>query len=174
MQMGTKHRLDIGKAVEVLLYVTKRVPSMYNALKVLYFADKQHLARYGRLIYGDVYVAMRHGPVPSAAYDIVKAARGDGLHPTTLRPDELFSIDAEHHCVHPRREADLDCLSESEVECLDAAIEAYGSLPLGQLRKISHEDKAFQAADENDFMPVEAIASSLPHADQLLDYIRNG
>lgn len=171
--MGSKHNLDIDKAVEVLLYVTKRAPNMYNALKVLYFADKQHLAKYGRLIYGDSYVAMKLGPVPSAAYDIVKAARGDGVYPTPVPAEQLLSIDSLHR-ISPRREADLDRLSESEIECLDAAIEQYGRLPLGALKTISHEDEAFQASDENDFMPIEAIVGSLPDADPLLDYLRNG
>jgi len=174
MRMGSKHNLDIDKAVEVLLYVTKRARNMYNALKVLYFADKQHLAKYGRLIYGDSYVAMKLGPVPSAAYDIVKDASGDGLYPTPVPAEKLFLVDRHHNRISPRREADLDRLSESEIECLDAAIEQYGRLPLGALKKISHEDEAFRASDENDFMPIEAIVGSLPDADPLLDYLRNG
>jgi uncharacterized phage-associated protein len=146
---------------------------MYNALKVLYFADKDHLGRYGRLIYGDSYVAMRHGPVPSAAYDIIKCARGDGICPAQVPAQELLSVSAAHQ-ITPLREADLRTLSESEVECLDAAIERYGQLPFGELQRLCHADKAFQQSGENDFMPIEAIAASLPDTDDLLDYLRNG
>jgi len=165
--------LDTDKAVEVLLYVTKRAPNTYNALKVLYFADKQHLAKYGRLIYGDSYIAMKLGPVPSAAYDIVKAARGDGVCPALVPAEQLLSIDSEHR-ISPRREAELDRLSESEIECLDAAIEAYGRLSFAELKTISHDEQAFQASDENDSIAIENMAASLPDADVLLDYLRNG
>jgi hypothetical protein len=65
--VNTKHRFDAHKALEVILYVAGSVPDMYRALKVLYFADREHLGRYGRLICGDTYVAMRLGPVPSGS-----------------------------------------------------------------------------------------------------------
>lgn len=173
MALASKHRLDVEKAVEVLLYVTKSVPNMYNALKVLYFADKAHLAKYGRLIYGDSYVAMRHGPVPSAAYDILKGARGDGICPAGVSPADLFSIDTGH-CITPRRDANLELLSESDLECLDGAIEEYGCLTFAGLQKRSHSDRAFQSSDENDFMSLEDIAASLPDGHLLLDYMKNG
>ena len=172
--MGTeiKQRLDRQKAVEVLLYVTKSVANMYSALKVLYFADRRHLAKYGRLIYGDGYVAMSHGPVPSAAYDIIKAARGDGFCPIPAASQEFFRVD-EHHHITALRAPDLDQLSESDRECLDTAIREYGHLEFNTLKEKSH-DQAFLSADQNDFIPIEAIVSSLPEPDLLLDYLKNG
>jgi len=169
--MSIKHRFDAEKAIEVLLYIAKRVPDMYNALKVLYFADKEHLAKYGRLICGDSYVAMSHGPVPSGAYDLVKYARGDGFCPVDLPVNEAFAV--QGYTIIPHREANLDLLSESDLECLDAAIGRYGHLPFSRLRKLSH-DAAFKSADQNDFIPLEAIAKSLPDGELLLDYIQNG
>jgi uncharacterized phage-associated protein len=170
--MSVRHRTDWAKAVEVLLYVTTRVPNLYHALKVLYFADKQHLARYGRFIYGDTYVAMRHGPVPSAAYDVLKEARGDALCPTGCHAEELFAPEGNE--FFPRRDADLDMLSESDIECLDEAIAEYGHLAIGALKQVSHEDPAFQAVDENDAMTIELIAGTLPDGELVLDYLRNG
>ncbi len=166
-----KHRLDIEKAVEALLYVTNRVRDMYKALKVLYFADKQHLASYGRLIYGDSYVAMRHGPVPSAAYDLLKDARGNGLFRGATKANTCFTI--EGHDVVPQREANLDLLSDSDRECIDAAISQYGELPFAELRTLSHKEPAFQGSDENDFIPIESIVASLPDSDLLLSYMRD-
>lgn len=48
--MGIVFKFDAEKAVEVLLYIAEKCPDVYKALKVLYFADKDHLAQYGRLI----------------------------------------------------------------------------------------------------------------------------
>jgi len=160
--------VDADKAVEVLLYVAARVPNMYHALKVLYFADRLHLQRYGRLIYGDSYVAMDKGPVPSAAYDLVKVARGDGIYCPALEIREALGV--RGHTLSPQRHARTEYLSESDVECLDEAIADYGQMPFGALMELSH-DAAYRSADQNDFISLEAIARSLPDGEAILEYL---
>ena len=166
--MGIRQRFDANKAIEVLLYIAQKSPKIYNALKVFYFADKDHLSKYGRLICGDSYVAMRHGPVPSGAYDLVKYARGDRFCWGDLPIDEAFAV--QGHNIVPRREPDLDFLSETDKECLELAIDKYGHLSFRQLKRLSH-DEAYEAADENDFIQIEAIANTLPNRELLLDYL---
>ena len=169
--MSMEYRFDAYKAIEVLLYIAKKVPDMYKALKVLYFADREHLAQYGRLICGDSYVAMSHGPVPSGAYDLVKIARGDGFNFIDIPVDEAFVV--RDNVITTHREANLDLLSESDIECLNSAIQQYGPLSFHELRERSH-DIAFTSADENDFISLDAIINSLPNSETLLDYVRNG
>ena len=168
--MSTRYKFNTEKAVEVLLYIVEKSPNIYNALKVLYFADKGHLARYGRLICGDSYVAMRHGPVPSGVYDLVKYVRGDGFWHIDVPVNEAFAV--QGHNVIPHRQVNLDFLSESDIECLDAAIEQYAHLSFARLKKLSHDD-AYKAADQNDFIPLTAIVKTLPNSDLLLDYIES-
>lgn len=166
--MEIRYKFDVEKTIEVLLYITGQVQNTYNALKVLYFADKDHLARYGRLICGDSYVAMKHGPVPSGAYDIVKVARGESGYWPELPLQEWFNVDG--HDIQPQRDPNLDFLSESDIECLDIAIKAYGNLPFSELKQHSH-DEAYEAAVRDDFIPLEALVKSLPDGDLLLDYL---
>ena len=168
--MRTAQRWDREKTIEVLLYIAAQTNNLYKVLKVLYFADKDHLARYGRLICGDSYVAMRLGPVPSGAYDLIKDARGEGCRFPDIDVTEAFVVRDGREIV-PRRKADAELLSESDVECLDAAIERCRHLSFGQLKRLSHDD-AYRAADENDFIPLEAIIKTLPNSDALLDYVR--
>ncbi len=68
---------DEDVAIEVILYIANRVPhpTFHLIFKIMYFADKAHLERYGRFICGDSYVAMRNGPVPSVTYDMLKGIR---------------------------------------------------------------------------------------------------
>jgi uncharacterized phage-associated protein len=162
-------KFDPRKALEILLYVTQQCRDIYTALKVVYFADKAHLSRYGRLIAGDRYVAMRHGPVPSGLYDIIKAVRGDGA-PLAFgtQAKEAFAI--EGNSINPIRRPDLSVLSESDKECLDQAIREYGHKSFDELKRLSH-DAAFDAADENDFIAIEALARSLPNGEALLEYL---
>lgn len=169
------HKPDARKALEILLYVAAKVPNVYHALKVIYFADKLHLGRCGRLMYGEAYWAMRLGPVPSMAYDMVKAARDESA---WLLPEvagmarEGIEVDEKHQIV-PKRSPDLELLSPSEIECLDEAIETYGSMSFSDLRAIAHEDEAYLSADSDDHISVETLASSLPNARELLEYLRS-
>jgi len=168
--MAIQHRPDWSKAVETLLYVTKAVHDMYAALKVIYFADKAHLEKYGRFIYWDNYIAMSHGPVPSVAYDIIKHARGDAVWGSRQSEPSDFSMSGNN--VEPLREPNLDLLSESDIECLDQAIKRYGSMSFDSLKAISHQDRAFRDADQDDSMSVESIAASLPDGEKLLQHLR--
>lgn len=161
-------RLNAHKALEVLLYVARQCPKMYWALKVIYFADRQHLTRYGRLIAGDRYVAMRHGPVPSATYDLIKSVRGDGVLAMRIPADEAFAM--RDNIIVPLRDPDLNALSESDKECLDESIQRYGRMPFGELKALSH-DEAYDAADRDDFIPMETLVKSLQDGEALWEYL---
>ncbi|MCH8875591.1 MAG: SocA family protein [Chloroflexi bacterium] len=169
--MNERFRFDPEKALEVLLYVSSSCSNMYNALKVLYFADRAHLAEYGRLIWGESYVAMAHGPVPSGAYDMVKSAKPDSL--IRFDIDVRDSLLLNGNEIVPLREPNLEWLSESDIEALDHSLAEYGDLSFGELKTISHQDTAFKAADENDFIPFEALVRSLPDGELLLNYLSN-
>jgi uncharacterized phage-associated protein len=159
---------DPEKALEVILFISKKSPDLYHLLKILYFADKKHLSEYGRLICGDSYVAMQNGPVPSQTYDIIKSVRGD----QTLNNAEPFkdSFKVENNKVIPSRKPDLDKLSESDIECLENSIKENKNLSFQTLKEKSH-DKAFESADENDFISIIQLANSLENKEEVLKYL---
>ena len=170
-------RFDPERALELVLYVANqlRYPTLHSVSKVLYFADKEHLSRYGSLLSGDNYVAMRHGPVPSAIYNLLKAAAGRQEPLIPAQFDELVSQSLkveDQSRVLPLREANLDLLSASQCECLDESIKANGKLSLKRLADKSH-DAAWKSVDENDLIEVKAIAKTLPNAKQVLAYLEN-
>src|SRR5260370_38204698 len=71
-------RFDPERALELVLYVANelRYPTLHSVSKVVYFADRDPLSRYGSLLSGDNYVAMRHEPVPGSISNLLKAAAG--------------------------------------------------------------------------------------------------
>ncbi|MCK4578483.1 MAG: SocA family protein [Candidatus Marinimicrobia bacterium] len=138
-------------------------------MKIVYFADKDHLSKYGRSISTDRYVAMQHGPVPSGTYDLIKNARNNFLDHIEPTQDQAFRI--EGNCIHPLRGPNTNMLSESEREVLDKAIKQYGSKKFIELKALSHDDPAYLAADENDFIPVEAFVKSVPGGNELWDHL---
>ena len=164
--MLNQHRFDSEKTLETLVYIALRCNNMYNLLKVLYFADKLHLEKYGRQISGDSYVAMSHGPVPSGMYAMIKFVRDDGFMASKLPLQESFAV--KGYMVIPLRAPDTTLLSESDLECLDEAIEKYGKLSFSKLKALSH-DAAYKSADENDFISLDSLAHSLPDGEKIIE-----
>src|SRR6185295_5585336 len=112
------------KFVEASVYLTERCPLMtkMKLFKLLFFADKKHLLRYGRPILGARYIAMKDGPVPSQAYDIVKN-NYHHFHEKLL---------VSGHEISARQPASVDSLSDSDIEVLDEVCSEYGSLTAAQ------------------------------------------
>ena len=142
------------KAIEVILYLATSVeqPSFHRICKIMYFADKQHLEKYGRFICGDRYIAMKDAPIPSGMYNLLKS---DSTKQDFRVQDEFI--------IHPLRAAHLDYFSESDLECLKQA----SQLSFQELSK----DFAWQTVDENDYINIEQIVASFSDADSLLDYL---
>ncbi len=126
-----------------------------KAAKLMFFADKAHLLKYGRPILGDRYVSMDHGPVPSAALDLMNRL---------IAPDEIDDPVREQlraklsvHRVlfarnHPFRakvhgEAAYEHLSKSERQVLDEIIATYGHKPVGELIDLTHQEHAWRVSD---------------------------
>mgnify|MGYP001586342945 CR=1 FL=1 len=162
---------DPEKALQVILWIAGRVRSanFHRISKIAYFADRVHLQKYGRQICGDSYVAMMHGPVPSGIYDMLKAVRGDGHSPLVDKAKEAFDVVGKYNVV-PKREADADFFSESDVECLDWAVKTYGRKSFDELTRLSH-DAAWKKTDENDLIDITTIIKTLPNAKELLEHL---
>lgn len=139
-----------NKALEVVLWLANKNQGLgYHAiLKLIFFADKYHLNRFHRPIVGDHYVAMRYGPVASATYDILKmdplAAEMTGENPLPF--EVLFHGNRPN--VKPKRQANLDILSESDVKALEYSFATYGHMDFNELSRITHKDPAYAKAEK--------------------------
>lgn len=165
--MSLQFRFDQEKALEVL-YITNKSGDTYTALKILYFADRTHLGRYGRLICGDSYIAMDKGPVPSGVYDLVKQVRNGKRDECNASASAAFTV--IRNTIKSLRKANLDLLSESDIECLDETCNKYGHMTFRQFKTASH-DSAYKAEDHNSIIPLEAILRSLPNGELVLAHI---
>ncbi len=157
------------KATEAIIYVAQNIkePTLIGVNKLLYFADKTSLERYGRFIFGDTYFAMEHGPVPSNAYDLIKETGNMG--------SSGFIIE-NGHFIKPLREPDLDQLSESDVICLDQIIQMYKDTPNWKRRQDSHDmiwQNAWRARGDKRsvVIPIEDIIATLEDGDDLVEHL---
>ena len=161
---------DENKAIETMLYLAKRVSRSYkyNICKMLYLADKTSLQRYGRFIFGESYSAMQQGATPSRSYDILKR----------IAKESSADLRAEGNAVIGLRDANLDYLSESDIECLDETIAIYDRDPRKMIRD-AHDDAWGQAWESRKGgkrsanIPVESIARTLSNYRNLVDYLTN-
>ena len=120
------------KAVNSLLFVIENLEKAdtHKTYKILYFADQKHILKYGRPIFGDTYVKMPYGPVPS----FVKSVVDEEI-------EGLEEVVAKYHNYYLKllKEPDLDYLSESDIECLEESIEENKNLSFDELTEKSHD-----------------------------------
>ncbi|MBE2289012.1 MAG: SocA family protein [Chitinophagaceae bacterium] len=167
-------KVNIDAAIEASVYVLNRVPScdIHKLFKILYFAEKAHLAKYGRPITGDYFVAMKNGPVPSFVYDLVKFVRGDKAY-FNIGKDVAKDFQIVNGIyIGTNRAADTDYLAASSIECLEESIEICASLNFDELTELSHDD-AWMKSDTNSEMNVLDIASAAGANIGMLSYIQS-
>lgn len=160
-------------AIEAVLYVAERVgdrKDMHKIFKTLYFADREHLARYGRGVTGDTYIAMEFGPVPSRIDDLFKAVRGDSFF--SDRADDLRGtfVFVNKYVIKPLRGADTDRLSETDIECLDHAIALCKDKSFGELTEMSH-DMAWSNTRRDREISVKDIMREAGESEEYVEYV---
>jgi len=163
-----------------LLYVINKFPEGVDYIKlfkILYFAQKQHLVTYGRVIVNDTFHADKHGPVPSFSYSALKAKERNNC--TKDFDAFLDGITIFNKKVKSTMVPDLDELSVSDIESLDKSLKKYSAKFSYFLSALSH-DEAWDSArkrkledPENDRMTVIEIAKAGKAKDGMIDYIRD-
>ncbi len=143
---------DLLKLKAVTLYILKQCGELdfIHLFKILYFAERQHYAIYGKHLVKDTFCALERGPVPSFLYDAVKVAIRDKRVPENTILQQLAQVlkPGEADCfyfIQATEEPDMDELSKADIDCLDTSIKE--NLPKDSLQ-LSHDshDIAWQTA----------------------------
>lgn len=162
---------DQDKAIHSLLYIfekcNRETMTYHELFKTLYFAEMDHLTKYGKTISGDKYIAMQWGPVPSKIYD-------------ELKPNFLAFVRKKLHkyfeVKKPKVQAlvpfDPEELSISEIECLDIAIEEIKGLDFKERSAKSH---GFAWTNTKTNQPISQIdmAKEKEADEEMIAYINN-
>jgi uncharacterized phage-associated protein len=107
-----------------------------KALKLIYFADRYHLRRYGRPITGDEYLAMPYGPVASGAKDL--AEMSDFLGDDERTYGAQYLAPGSNHTYSSLAEIDERTLSESDRTALAWAWGKFGHMEKFELAELTH------------------------------------
>jgi len=125
------------------LYVTE-----YDIDKAVFLADVKHLNEYGRPITFDNYVAMVHGPVPSATRDILQPTFKGKPHfreewPLWDRQPSPSDGAKAFKFIKPKRKENLRILSKSDVSALTDALLVVKSLRFSGVKDLTHKHPAY-------------------------------
>jgi uncharacterized phage-associated protein len=142
---------DEKKALEGLVFVAKEWPGVtaFYAAKVVFYADKEHMNKYGRPVFGDRYIAMDNGPVPSAIYDWFKGNLDRMGDPNSIASSIDLNRDGRHVTARAARDPEMEFLSPSDVVAIRNAITYCKQHSVGELSRISHDEPAWQGAELN-------------------------
>ena len=146
---------DSDKGLEVLLYIFDQCNSFYRAPRVLYYADKQHLSKYGRSICGGSYHAILAGPVHNELHDWI------------------LDMPLDDEVRLPKRSANPSYLSETDREVLDKAIAKYGHMSYFEALRHAYKDGAYNAVNRHGEISLELIIKDLENGEELLEFLNS-
>jgi uncharacterized phage-associated protein len=155
---SVKFAFDREKAIQAILWLLGRnngTMGKLQLIKLFFWADREHLARYGRPIVGGNYYNLDHGPVSSELLNLVNEAGASSL---------PFNIDSTTHQISTSGIPDSRWLSKSDLDVLDEIYKQYGHFDGIQLRDMTHELRAYK---EN--APPKKSRKELPYEDFFLD-----
>ncbi len=165
-------KFNRDKAIESIIYLVQNLKSpedkeVYAICKMLYFADKISLHKYGCFIFGETYCAMEQGATPSNAYDILKQSRTRATK----------GIKVKGNKIEVSRKANTTLLSETDMECLNEVINKYGSNGWRRWNDAHDKayDKAWETRGDKDSVPISVfnIAKLANKSSILIDFLNN-
>jgi len=127
------------KTTQALNFFARQAGGEINklkALKLVYFADRYHLRRFGRPVTGDEYLAMPYGPVASGAKDL--AEMGDFLGDEERAYGTQFIAPVDRFSYRSTTEVAERVLSESDRLALAWAWERFGGADRFELAELTH------------------------------------
>lgn len=142
-QIAILTMMNVRKLVQALAYFASKTSSekidAWKAYKLLWLSDRYHLRQYGRMITGDTYYALPHGPVPSDAKHVI-----DGM-PLSHLADVPGYAEKYVHSIPEKRKyqvvapVDTRVFSQTDIKAMDKVYEIYGHWTCKQLEALSHQ-----------------------------------
>ncbi len=132
------NEFKFDKAVQSLNYLAKKENNKINkmkAIKLLYFADRYHIRKYGRPIFNDKYIAMGYGSVGSTTKDIVGLTLSDEENEKASKVLMLVGQYEYQSIV----DVDSGVFSDSDIEAIDFAYNEFGALNQFELATLTHK-----------------------------------
>lgn len=151
------------KYKNLILYLAGKVGAWPNVgetvfYKLIYFIESQAYSRNKATITGERFYKLQYGPVPASFQALTKEMINDG---------ELDRVQGRYFTFRqtkylPRVQA--TGLTPDERDIIDSIINKLGSESATYLSNLSHEDKPWLEAEDNDYVDLSLISDTEPDA----------
>ncbi|MBU2521838.1 MAG: SocA family protein [Proteobacteria bacterium] len=141
---------DHKKATQALNYFARKNGGNIDKLRVIkliFFADRYHLRKYGQPITKGEYFAMEHGPVNSGTKDIADMTDFLSKQESEYASQFIRAV-TDGHKVESCADVDTSIFSESDLEALEFAWNEFGKFSAFKLRDISHNYPEWKKHEE--------------------------
>lgn len=139
--MCTHLRFNLKKTTQALNFLAIKSHGEIDkikAIKLIYFADRFHLRKYGRPITNDEYLAMEWGPVNSNAKDIADMNE-EYLGVSEREYASQYIGKPAKNVIKSLQEVNNKVFSQTDIEALNWVWETFGHLGGFDLANLSHE-----------------------------------
>lgn len=152
MDNNIQFKISYDKATEVIIWLAKMKPGIdiYHVSKILFYADKMHINKYGRPITGDTYIKMPYGPVPSGVRDLITENSWLSPKQASRIKNSLIIDKNNNYKLTATREPDMEYFSKSDITCLKDSLSKYGWLSFDGLYNSTHSEKCYYETSPND------------------------
>jgi uncharacterized phage-associated protein len=136
------------QALNLIAILNRGEMNKMKAIKIIWLSDRHHLRLHGRTITGDIYYALKNGPVPSNTRDLLGQS-SEFLDDDELKysMDNIQNIDANTYIN--KSIVNEKVFSVSDFKSLHEVWNKYGTYGKYELRDLSHffpEWKKFESS----------------------------
>jgi len=154
-----------AQAVGQLLDRAGGVENYTKILKILYLADRRSLVEAGLPIAGAAFCRMKHGPLASDVYDLIK-----GVGPNAVWGQYIQRTGYDIELVAPAGDSEL---SDFEVHVLDETWAQYRSFDFRKMVEIVHELPEWEDTGTTSIpLPPEAIMRAAGASEETIGCIQ--
>ena len=180
MGQEIQFRTNRKKAIEALVFLAGNQPriDVFHICKVIYFADREHLRKFGRPVLGDNYFAMDDGPVPSFILDVTKRSSFLSSEWKNYAGKRLVVDDKDGYVrLIARTQFDDSLFSRTDIECLRESLGKYGEMPFLELWQLVHKEQAwkenYKGSGTSTKIPYEdLIPSGMKNREKAIEQLR--
>lgn len=125
-----------AEAAMLFLQLEKKEPTVLKLVKLMYLVERESLERRDVPLFGGHYFSLKHGPVTSEPYNLMK---GEGAEADQQKWDELIS-ERDGNVLRIKKLVEPDFLSKAEVRLINEVHARHADKRAMELRDWCHDN----------------------------------
>ena len=164
-----RFRFSPEKALAALHWMVREQQplDLHAGMKGCYFADREHLNKYNRPVFGATYRAMKFGPVPLEIYEM---AKGEALWLAEVEREGFpWELHGYRLSLTDNRAPDMSALSDTDMAALESGFAKSTSLGFNARTAATH-GRDWQRANLG-IMSYEDMIDDTPEKPAIIKYL---